>query len=265
MTRFSGRTVVVTGGAGGLGQAFARAWGRGGAHVALLDLNADALDRAVTSLAAVGITASAHVTDVTQFDACVRTMDAIVAATGGVDVLVNNAGISHHSRFADTDPQVLARLMNVNFFGAVHCTKAALPSLQERRGSVVAVSSVAGFAPLLERCGYAASKHALHGFFDTLRAELAPDGVSVTLVCPSYVDTGIDANALAGDGGRVAAPKKVVGKKLSPDDVANATVAAVAQRKDRLLLSPVATASWWLSRVAPSLYARAMVATHHRS
>jgi short-subunit dehydrogenase len=106
--------------------------------------------------------------------------------------------------------------MEVNFFGALHCTHAALEDLVARRGMVIAVSSVAGFAPLVARTGYAASKHALHGFFDSLRTEVEPLGVKVLLVCPSFIQTGIEKNALAGDGSPVRHPQFIVGGRSTP-------------------------------------------------
>jgi short-subunit dehydrogenase len=100
--------------------------------------------------------------------------------------------------------------MTVNFFGAMHCTHAALEPLISRRGMIIVISSVAGFAPLIARTGYAASKHALHGFFDSLRSEVEPLGVKVLLVCPSFIQTGIEKNALAGDGDLASHPQSIV-------------------------------------------------------
>ncbi|MCX8006445.1 MAG: SDR family oxidoreductase, partial [Burkholderiaceae bacterium] len=173
-----------------------------GARVAVLDRDGDAVDRMAGELVA-GAGGIALPCDVTDPAACGEAIAAVAARYGGIDVLVNNAGISHRSAFATTSPGVIRRVMEVNFFGAMHCTQAALPHLVASRGAIVVVSSVAGFAPLIGRTGYAASKHALHGFFASLRTELAPAGVTVTLVCPSFVATGIDRNALGGDGNPV--------------------------------------------------------------
>jgi len=145
--------------------------------------------------------------DVADDADCVRAVGDCIARYGRLDVLVANAGISHRSAFASTDAAVIRRVMEVNFFGAVNCTRAALPHLRSVRGAIVAVSSVAGYSPLVARTGYAASKHALHGFYDSLRAELAEDGVDVTLVCPSFVATGIGRNALGGDGREALVPE----------------------------------------------------------
>jgi len=252
------RVVVITGAAGGIGRALAARFAADGARVALLDRDAEALARTVAELTAAGHDALGQVCDVRDAAACEAAVAAVQGSYGGIDVLVNNAGISHRSLLADTSPEVLRQVMDVNFFGAAHMTRAALASLRARKGVLVAISSVAGFAPLVGRTGYAASKHALHGFFDSLRAELAPDGVAVLLVCPSYTDTGIDRNALAGSGARAGTGKAIVGKLAKPEQVADAVFTAVGQRRRLLLPTPIGKASYLLSRLLPRVYERAM-------
>jgi NAD(P)-dependent dehydrogenase (short-subunit alcohol dehydrogenase family) len=199
------------------------------------------------------------VLDVTDADACHEAFGELTAELGGLDVLVNDAGISHRSPFADTDLAVFRRVMDVNFFGALHCTQAALPALLQRRGLVVAVSSVAGFAPLLHRSGYCASKHALHGLFDSLRCELRPQGVDVLLVCPGFTATAIERNALGADGRAATRPQSRVGRQQRPEAVAEAIHRAAARRRRLLVLSPVGRAARVVTRVAPGLYERLMV------
>jgi short-subunit dehydrogenase len=148
--------------------------------------------------------------------------------------------------------------MEVNFFGAVNCTRAALDALLASRGLIIVISSVAGFAPLIARTGYAAAKHALHGFFDSLRTELAGDGVEVLIVCPSFIDTGIDKNALGGDGGPARHAQQIVGTRARAEDVAAAIVRAARSGRQLLLPGRMAKLSWWVSRLAPRFYARAM-------
>jgi NAD(P)-dependent dehydrogenase (short-subunit alcohol dehydrogenase family) len=252
---FSGRVVAITGAAGGLGRALCRAFDRRGARIAALDRDEQGLAALARELEAAGIAAQIIPCDVTQLESC-RT--ALASVTNGIDVLVNNAGISHRSAFADTDPEVIRRVMDVNFFGALNCTHAALPALLARRGLVIAISSVAGFAPLLARTGYAASKHALHGLFDTLRVELAPQGVGVLIVCPSFIRTAIAAAHLLGDGQAARHPRAVVGDLLDPDEVAARIVDAAERGRRLLLVGRVAWTSYWVSRLAPALYARLM-------
>ncbi|MEI8259309.1 MAG: SDR family NAD(P)-dependent oxidoreductase, partial [Deltaproteobacteria bacterium] len=166
---------------------------------------------------------------------------------------------THRSLLANTDARVLHRVMDVNFFGAVNCTQAALASVVARRGTIVAVSSVAGFSPLVGRAGYAASKHALHGFFDSVRAEVERGGVHVMLVCPAFVDTSIDAHALGGDGALSNRRKVVVGTLDTADSVAVAIVDGVVRRRRLVVLGTLGKSAWWLSRVMPSVYARVML------
>lgn len=252
------RVVAITGAAGGIGAALSRAFLRRGARVALLDLPGPRLGGLAEALAQEGFDAAALPCDVTSEAACREAIGAVLARFGRLDVLVNNAGITHLGRFADTEVAVLRRVMEVNFFGAAHCTKAALEELVARRGSVVVLSSVAGFAPLAGRCGYAASKHALHGLFDSLRVELRAQGVNVLLVCPSFVDTDIGARALGPDGGAPQMPRTTTGRAASPEDVAESIVRATDGRRRMLRLSAVSEFSFWLSRIWPAAYERIM-------
>ena len=253
---FEGKVVVVTGAASGIGRAIAEQYAGAGALVALLDLDAGKAETVRASLDAKRTMAIGC--DVRDPEACVQAIDAVSARWGGVDVLVNNAGVTHRSLLKSTSLEVLHRVMDVNYWGAVNCTMAALEGLVARRGQIVTISSVAGFSPLIGRCGYAASKHALHGFFDSLRSEVGPAGVGVLMVCPGFTNTAIDAHALAGDGGAAGTDKQVFGGRAAPSDVAAAILAAAARRRSRLVLSPVGKASWWLSRILPDVYGRVM-------
>lgn len=255
---FSARVVAITGAAGGLGRALCHAFGRRGARIAALDRDEQGLAALARELAVVKIEAQVYQCDVTLRESCRTALGKAAEHFGGIDVLVNNAGISHRSAFADTDPEVIRRVMDVNFFGALHCTHCALPALLARRGLVIAISSVAGFAPLAARAGYAASKHALHGLFDTLRAELAPQGVEVLIVCPSFIRTAIAASHLAGNGQAARHPRAVVGEMLDPEQVAARIVDAAERGRRLLLVGRVAWTSYWVSRLAPALYARLM-------
>lgn len=246
-----GKHVVITGAAGGIGAALADRFLREGARVALLDREEilQCPENAISIRC-----------DVTKEADCRSAFEEVISAFGGIDVLVNNAGITHLGRFGDTRVSVLRQVMEVNFFGAVNCTKEALPSLLERNGQVIAMSSVAGFAPLVGRTGYSASKHALHGFFDSLRAEYGSQGLRVLLVCPSFVDTAIGKHALGGDGGSAPTEARTgVRNPTQPSTVADAIVHA-AMKDRRLLCFPrEATLSWWISRLAPRLYERLMI------
>ena len=253
---FAGRTVVVTGAAGGLGRALCLRFAAAGARIVALDRDAAVLQ----GLTFPGGTDAIRVAcDVSSEEDCLRAMAEAGRAFGGVDVLINNAGITHRSAFAATRPEVIRRVMAVNFFGALHCTHAALADLVARRGMVIAVSSVAGFAPLIARTGYAASKHALHGFFDSLRTEVEPSGVKVLLVCPSFIQTGIEKNAMAGNGGPARHPQSIVGGRSTPEAMAERIFRAAEGEQRLLLPDRISRLSWWVSRLAPQTYERLMV------
>jgi NAD(P)-dependent dehydrogenase (short-subunit alcohol dehydrogenase family) len=260
MTRrdFAGKTVVVTGAAGGLGRSLCLRFAAAGASIAALDLNEPSLAEFARTLTAQGKNHSYHPCDVTDPAACVRAMADVTARHGRIDVLINNAGISHRSAFAATELAVLHRVMDVNFWGAVNATKAALPALTRSRGMIVTISSIAGFAPLIGRTGYAASKHALHGFFDSLRSELQDDGIDVMLACPSFIATGIDRAALGGDGRPAGRPRRTTGREASPQEAADAIYHAATRAEQLLLFSGTSKAAWWLSRLWPRRYAAAM-------
>ncbi|HSW32837.1 MAG TPA: SDR family oxidoreductase [Steroidobacteraceae bacterium] len=255
---FNGATVLVTGAGSGLGHAIAEHFAAAGAHIVALDKDAAAVARLQSELEARGRACLAVPCDVTDPDACARAVAAAVERFGAIDVLVNNAGMSHRSGLAETDLTVIRRVMDVNFYGAIHCTKAALPRLIERRGLVIAISSVAGYTPLIARTGYAASKHALHGFFESLRTELAPQGVHVMMACPSFIATQIDRNALGGDGQPVRHAQVTIGRPLTPDAAAQQIVAGAARDRRLLLIGRTARIAWWVSRLAPALYEKLM-------
>jgi NAD(P)-dependent dehydrogenase (short-subunit alcohol dehydrogenase family) len=255
-----GKVVVISGAAGGIGSALAVAFGAAGARLVLLDLDERALASLANRLAAHGVPRLALRCDVTDADDCDDAMARAAELFGGVDMVIANAGISHRSLFDATAPEVLRRVMEVNFFGAVNLTRAGLPSVRARRGQLIAISSVAGFAPLVGRTGYAASKHALHGFFDSLRSELRGTGVNVLVVCPAFTDTALATRALTGEGAAVGdRGRDTAGGVMRPADVAEAVLTAARRRRRLATISPIALGSLWLSRLAPRLYERAML------
>ena len=190
------KTVWITGASSGIGEALAVAWSREGARVILSARNAAELER----VRARCDEPSRHV--VLPLD--VRDASAIALAAreaGQVDILVPSAGVSQRSLAAETSLDIDREIMEINYFGTIALTKAVLPSMLARRsGHLVPISSVIGYVGVPLRSAYAASKHALHGFFNTLRAETHKDGIRVTIVCPGYIRTKVSENALTGDG-----------------------------------------------------------------
>jgi UDP-glucose 4-epimerase len=253
------QVVVITGAAGGIGKALARRWAISGATIALLDYEAEPLALAEAQLIAMGAEVLAVNVDVTDIEACQQAMAAVIQRFGTIDILVNNAGAVHRSAFADTDISVYRTVMEVNFFGSLNCAKAALPHLLKSRGLIVVTSSIAGIAPLYGRTGYAASKHALHGLFESARCELAEDGVRVLMVCPSFTRSAFEQRAMGADGHVAGTKRSMTGGIAEPEDVADAIVKAADSGKNLLVLSPQGKLSYYLSRLAPKLYTRAMV------
>lgn len=255
----TGRVVVITGGAGGIGRALARSFGRAGAKIAVLELASSPLAETHQDLQREGVKTLTIACDVTDRAQVVSAMAEVRRAFGPIDILINNAGIVHRSAFAETSPEVFRRVMEVNLFGAVHCTQACLDDLIATNGLIVAVSSIAGLAPLYARSGYSASKHAMHGLFESLSAELAGKGVGVLMVCPSFVASGLEAATLGGDGKLLNRARSKVGKQGDPADVAAKVLRAAQTGRRRLVLTPVGKLSALLSRLAPSLYERLMI------
>lgn len=253
---FGGKTVVITGAAGGIGRALCLRFGREGARIAALDRDREGLDALAGELQDARIETLIEQCDVTDPDQCVGAIASVEQRFGGVDVLINNAGISHRSPLLETELPVYRRVMDVNFFGAVHCTKPAIRSLLERRGLVIVISSIAGRGPLPGRTGYSASKHALHGFFETLRCELASQGLRVMMVCPSFTATNIERSALDGKGNPTSQAWDTVGKIATPESVAEAVYRGARSGRRLLVLSITGRAAYLISRLWPSLYER---------
>jgi short-subunit dehydrogenase len=252
------KVAVVTGAASGIGAAISKAFAAKGAKLGLIDIDETAVRAAADDMVSDGIDAIGIGCDVAREVECERAIYAITEHYGGIDILVNNAGITQRSAFVDTKVSVYRQVMDVNFFGSLHCTKLAIASLIERKGAIIIIESLAGVAPLLGRSGYCASKHALHGLFTSLRAELIGSGVHIMIVCPGFVKTQLQTRALGGDGRVTRHPQSMVGGQDSPDQIADAVYRGLLKKKDLMVLSPVGKLSYWLSRIAPSFYERLM-------
>ncbi len=255
---FQQRVVVVTGGASGIGAALAREFLERGALVALLDADEASLTRRRAILNAPPERVMTIGCEVSREECCRAAMGQVLSRWGGIDVLVNNAGITQRGFFQETRSAVFERVMAVNFFGALYCTQAAIESLSARRGTIIVVESLAGVTPLLGRSGYCASKHALHGLFTTLRAELRPQGVHVLIACPGFVRTDLQRRALGADGGIAAHPRTVLGREAEPQEVARLICHAAARRREMLVLTPMGRLGYWVSRFSPPLFERLM-------
>jgi NAD(P)-dependent dehydrogenase (short-subunit alcohol dehydrogenase family) len=251
---FRDKVVAVTGGASGIGFAISREFGKNGARIALLDVDKNGLKEGVKELSGEGIEAMGVFCDVTDEAGCKKSFDEVFKKFGGVDVLVNNAGITQRSPFLETSVSVYRRVMDINFFGSVICTKAAADSIVERKGMIIAIASIAGIAPLLGRTGYSASKHAMCGFFSSLRTELKGKGVRVMIVCPGFTRTNLQTRALDGDGTVTKHPQSTTGRQYEPEDIARAVYGGAVKGKRLLVLSPVGKSTHIMNKVAPWFY-----------
>ena len=237
MEVFKEHVIIVTGASEGIGRALCLALAVQGPKLVLAARNAARLEALREEVEALGAEAVVVPTDVTDQAACERLITRAVETYGGVDVLVNNAGGTMWSRFDGIqDVSIFERLMRLNYLGSVYCTYFALPHLRERKGRVVCVSSVAGLTGVPERTAYAASKHALFGFFDSLRIELGGCEVSVTMVAPDFVVTEAHRRALGPDGQPLGESPLQEDKVMTAEDCARRIVKAMA-RRDRILLT----------------------------
>lgn len=253
---FAGRTVWITGASSGIGEATALAFARAGARLVLSSRRPAELER----VRAACERPAEHLVvplDLARSETFPTVVADVLARTGGIDLLVNNGGLGQRALAADTLPAVERALMEVNYFGPVLLTKALLPAMRARRsGHVVVVSSVMGYVGTPGRSTYAAAKHALHGYFDSLRAEVWRDGLHVTLVCPGYVRTALSAGALGPHG---ETPGRTAGSTMNgipPEACAAALLRAVARRRPEVYIGGRELLGIYLQRWMPSLFAR---------
>jgi len=248
---FENQAVLVTGASRGIGRAIALQLARQGARVALMARNRGDLEASAAECRAEGARALIVCGDVGSESDCAAAVEATLSDFGSLDMLVANAGISMLSAFEELDDLApLERVMRVNYLGAVYCTWHSLQRLITSRGRIVAVSSLTGLTGVPGRTGYAASKHAMRGFFDSLRIELRRHGVSVTVAYPGFVETGIRERAV-GEG-----PGRGPGRTMSAPECANRILDAAAHRRREIVMTPKGQAGRWLKLISPDLVDR---------
>ncbi len=251
-TRETARKVaIVTGASSGIGEALAWQLAKTGYHVVLAARNEEKLRRMAKELVTFGCGAWVVKTDVSVEEDCRRLVHETIEQFGRIDVLINNAGVSMRALFKDVTLDVLRKLMDVNFWGTVYCTKYALPYLLSNKGSLVGISSIAGRKGLPGRSGYAASKFAMEGFMQTIRIEHLPDGLHVMVVCPGFTSSNIRFTALNAAGEAQAESPRDESKMMSPEAVAYEIVEALQQRKRDLVLTRLGKLTVWLNKFFP--------------
>jgi NAD(P)-dependent dehydrogenase (short-subunit alcohol dehydrogenase family) len=246
---FADKRILLTGASGGIGDALARQLAAERARLVLIARRADKLESLATACRAVGAEVHVVAADLSSEAPCRAAVEQAVAALGGLDVLLLNAGITHDVRFEDIpDLAILRTVLDVNYLGPAYCTAAALPQLRQSGGAIVVVSSLQGKTGFPGSSAYCASKHALHGLFDSLRCELDGSGVSVTIVCPGAVDTPIHGTK-----------EKRVRKDasmMSANECARLILRAAKQRRREEVLTPAGKLGMWLRPMFPGLVDR---------
>lgn len=257
MERLKGKIVIITGASSGIGKSLAYCFAREGANIILASRQYPltcAIAQDIESK--FPIKAIAIATDVSKEEYCKNLINETIRIFGRIDILINNAGISMRALVKDVELSVLKEVMDVNFWGAVYCTKYALPEILKNNGSIVGVSSVAGYKGLPGRSGYSASKFAIHGFLESLRIENRKSNLHVMIACPGFTATNIRNNARAKDGSLQGESPINENKIMSPDIVADKMVRAIIKRKRTISLTLQGKATIFLNKFYSNLVDR---------
>jgi len=251
MSVFNKKVVVITGGSEGIGKALVEAFLHLGAKVATCGRNFDKLYQLQSQHA--GSPLLIHTTDVSNEQEAENFIKTIVKNFGTIDILINNAGVSMRSLFENVSIDALKKVMDTNFWGTVHCTKYALPYILKSQGTIVGVSSIAGFRGLPGRTGYSASKFAMNGFLEALRTELLNDNVNVMWVCPGFTASNIRKAALNYKGEAHGETSMDEGKMMTAEETAQHIIKAIEKRKRTLVLTSTGKKTVFLNKLFPSL------------
>jgi short-subunit dehydrogenase len=246
---FQNKVVAITGGSDGIGKAIIEALLPLGAKVATCGRNADKLN----ALKAIHPSVLTVVADVSNYNDCKNFIDSTVSTYGGIDILINNAGISMRALLQEAEVDVIKKVMDINFYGTVYCTKLALNTIIERKGTIVGVSSVAGYRGLPGRTGYSASKFAVDGFLESLRTELLETGVNVMWVCPGFTASNIRNAALVKDGSQQGKTPLDEHSLMTAEECAAITLKAIEKRKRTLIYTMGDKRTVWLNKLFPGL------------
>ncbi|MBK9637838.1 MAG: SDR family oxidoreductase [Bacteroidetes bacterium] len=246
------KVVIITGGGSGIGKACASTFLARGYRVVISGRRMEKLQEVISEFKSSSEHLLAVQADVSVEEDAKRIIDETLAKFGRIDVLINNAGISMRALFEEMDLSVLKRLMDTNFWGAVYCTKYALPHLLESKGSVVGISSIAGKKGLPGRTGYSASKFALEGFLETLRIENLKKDLHVLVACPGFTASEIRISSLSADGSAQGESPREENKMMSAQTVAHKIAEAVKYRKRDLVLTFNGRFTVWLNKFFPA-------------
>ncbi|KAB0804702.1 hypothetical protein PPYR_01672 [Photinus pyralis] len=257
---FKEKVVLITGASSGIGESLAHEFYKRGCKVVLCARRRDELERVHNDLVRkyppLTVLPIIMTMDLTNIGSLEAIVEQIIDITGHIDILINNGGVSNRGAVIETSNEVFMNIMMVNYFGTVALTKAVLPHMVNRReGHIVFMSSVQGLIAIPHRAAYAASKHAIQAFSDSLRAEIAQDNINVSVVSPGYVKTAISLNALTGSGFKHGKVDTNTDQGYSPDYVAQKTAVAILKEKNEIVIAPLLHRAVVLIRCNfPSLY-----------
>lgn len=248
-----GKVVIITGGSSGIGKALAETFGKNGSRVLITGRNAGDLETTVHELEAKGIKVQSLVADVSREEDNQRMAQEALNRFGKIDILINNAGISMRALFEEVDLNVVKKVMDINFYGVLHATKACLPEIIKNKGSVIGISSIAGFRGLPGRTGYSASKFALNGFLEVLRTEMLHRGVHVLTASPGFTASNIRKRALTKDGSTQGESPRAEEKMMTAEECAQHIYKATVKRKNILILTTQGKLAVWINKLFPRL------------
>ena len=255
------KVVIITGGSSGIGKALAVEFGRKGSKILITGRREQPLLEVASDLRSQGVEVATMVADVSKAEDNRRMSQLALEHFGKIDILINNAGISMRALFEDVDLEVIRKVMDINFYGSIFATKFCLPSIVENKGSVVGVSSIAGYRGLPGRVGYSASKFALQGFLESLRTEMLPKDVHVLTACPGFTTSNIREASLMKDGNPQGRSPRNEQKMMSAETCAALIYKAVKKRKKHLILTNQGKLTVWMNKWFPGFMDR-MVYNH---
>ncbi|MFT3681180.1 MAG: SDR family oxidoreductase [Ferruginibacter sp.] len=248
---FKDKVVVITGGSDGIGKALIDALIPLGAKIATCGRNQDKLYNLQVQYS--GHLLHTMVADVSRYADCEHFINSTIATFGGIDILINNAGVSMRAPLQEAEIDVIQKVMDINFFGTVYCTKLALNSIMERKGTIVGVSSIAGYRGLPGRSAYSASKFAVNGWLESIRTELLESGVNVMWVCPGFTSSNIRRAALNNKGEAHGETPMDEASMMSAETCASYIIKAVEKRKRTIVLTFNGKRTVLMNKLFPSI------------
>ncbi len=252
---FKDKVVWITGASSGIGEALAYEFDRSGSKVIISSNEDDELERVKNNC---NSSVMVLPLDLMNYDELTQKGEEVIEKYGQVDVLINNGGISQRSFVVDTEMNTYEKIMAIDFFGHVAVTKSVLPQmLKQKSGHIVVTSSISGKVGAPQRSGYCAAKHALHGFYDTLRTEVWRDNIKVTIVCPTAVQTKISVNSVTGDGNQYGKMSDHLAKGLTSEEAAKRIFSAIQKGKEEVIIGNDSLRyAVYLKRFVPGIFSK---------